>query len=267
MKDNRSLGIKIWDILYPVLMYYAAISVGIFLAQMILGSDDETYMLCKIIGSLVAIPVVWADYKRDLMLSGKYGLKTPFSKETVKNICYVIIIALCLSVSLNNIICMSPLVEASTEYENASNAFYGSTIWLEVLGSGLITPILEEMLHRGVVYTRLRRMTGVWPSVIISALIFAILHFNVVQFVYALLLGIVFALLVEKTGKLYIAVLAHMVANTLAVIRTETGILNDTVDGSVSAWLISVGVLLIGVGLLLGFCGIGKKKIKEEKHE
>lgn len=243
-------------------MYYATISIGIFVAQMIFGTGNESYMLCKIIGSLIAIPVVYADYKRDLMLTGKYGLKNPVTAQNVKQVLAVIGITICLSVALNNIISMSPLVSVSEEYQNASDAFYGSTIWLELLGSALITPFLEELLHRGVVYGRLRRMMGMWPAVVVSALIFAGLHFNIVQFIYAFLLGLVFALFVEKTGHLYPAVIAHIVANGIAVIRTETGFLQGTVDGSVSAWLISIGLCLLGIGGLIIY--VGNKK-KEEK--
>lgn len=241
---------KIWEIAYPVAMYYAAISIGSFVAQMIFGSGNESYMLCKIIGSLVAIPVVFADYKQDLMFTGRYKVKESFTKDTWIGLVYVMVITILISVSLNNIISMSPLVTVSQEYQNASDAFYGSTIWLELLGSALITPFLEELLHRGVVFGRLRRRMGALPSLLISALIFAGLHFNIVQFIYAFVLGIVFGLFVEKSGQLYPAVIAHVVANGIAVIRTETGFLAGTVDGSVSAWLISVMMLIFGcVGL------------------
>jgi len=250
---------KVWEIAYPVLMYYTAISMGIFVAQMIFGGGNETYMLCKIIGSLVAIPVVYTDYKRDLLLTGRYKQKEIVTKDTWINIGFVIVITLFLSVALNNIISMSPLVGISQEYQDANDAFYGSTIGLELLGSALITPFLEELLHRGVVYGRLRRMMGVIPSVLISALIFAGLHFNVVQFIYALLLGMIFAFFVEKSGRLYSGVIAHVVANGLAVIRTETGFLVGTVDGSVSAWFISIGCLLVGIGLFLCYYGKNEK--------
>lgn len=258
MKNRKSgLANQIWEIGYPVLMYYAAISIGIFLAQLVFGTSNESYMLCKIIGSVVAIPVVWADYKRDRMLTGQYGIKTPITRETWMNLIMVIGITICISIALNNIISMSPLVKASAEYQNASDAFYGSTIWLELLGSAIITPFLEELLHRGVVYGRLRRRLGfgMWTSVILSAFIFAILHFNIVQFIYAFLLGIVFALFVEKTGHIYPAVIAHIVANGIAVLRTETGWLAGTVDGSAGAWIISIGVLLIGLGGFVVYVG------------
>jgi len=262
MRREKNIAEKIWEIAYPVLMYYVAISIGSYIAQMIIGPGIENYMLCKTIGSLAAIPVVYADYKKDLMLTGRYGLKSPFTAQQAKQLFAVIGITICLSVGLNNVISMSPLVQMSEEFQNASDAFYGSTIWMELLGSALVTPFLEELLHRGVVYGRLRRRMDMWPAVIVSALIFAVLHFNIVQFIYAFLLGIVFALFVEKTGKLYPAIVAHIVANGIAVVRTETGFLQGTVDGSVSAWLISVGVCLIGIAGLLNF--VGNKKNEEK---
>lgn len=262
MKRELNLADKIWEIAYPVLMYYVAISIGSYLAQILFGAGIENYMLCKIMGSMVAIPVVFSDYKNDLMLTGRYRLKNPITVVQIKQMLAVIGITICLSVGLNNVICMSPLVELSEEYQNASDAFYGGSIELELLGSALITPFLEELLHRGVVFGRLRRRMQMWPAVLVSALIFAILHFNMVQFIYAFLLGIVFALFVEKTGHLYPAVIAHVVSNAVAVVRTETGFLQGTVDRSVSAWLISAGFCLLGLGLLMVFDGKDRKEVK-----
>lgn len=248
---NRNFGAagNVWQIMYPVGMYYVAITMGSFLAQLFLGTSNETYMLCKIIGSLVAIPVVYTEYKSDLCRAGVYGKKPKLTWNTAYCAGMAMLISACISISLNNIISMSPLMRMSSEYQSASNAFYGSTLAVEFLGSAIITPILEEMLHRGVVYKRLRQMMQMWQAVVLSALIFAVLHFNIVQFIYAFLLGIVFALLVERTGHIYPAVLGHMIANGIAVIRTETGFLAQTVDGSLLAWLIAFSLLLLGIAL------------------
>jgi len=255
LKNEMNLATKIWEIVYPIFMYYVAVVVVSFCAQMIFGSGNENYMLCKTIGSVVAIFVVWPFYKRDLIFEGRYKLPVKMNKAQWMNILCVVIMAICFSVSLNNIISMSPLMDMSKAYEDAADAFYGTNIWLELLGSALVTPVLEELLHRGVVYTRLRRMMGIWGSVILSALIFACLHFNVVQFVYAFLLGIVFAIIMEKSKHLYAPILAHIIANAIAVIRTETGFLAETADKSVSAWLVSIGLFLIGCGCMIIYCG------------
>ncbi len=253
MKKKLGLAWKIWDIAYPIGVYYVAISIGIICAQLFFGTDNKYYMICKIIGSLVAIPFVYAEYRRDRIFAGDYKQKPNISPDKVVNLLAVVGITMCLSVALNNVILMSPLAEWSEAFADASDAFYGSNIWLELLGSALITPILEELLHRGVVYKRLRQMMDFVPAILVSSLIFAGLHFNVVQFVYAFCLGLVLAVFVERTGHIYPAIAAHMVANTIAVIRTETGWLGSTVDKTFFAWCVSLCLLMLGIAWTMGY--------------
>lgn len=56
----------------------------------------------------------------------------------------------------------------------------------------------------------------------LSALLFGVLHRNLVQFAYAGLLGLLLAWLMEKSGHLYGVFLAHMGANLVSVLRVET---------------------------------------------
>ena len=107
-------------------------------------------------------------------------------------------------------------------------------------------------MFRGIVFGNMRKLTGVWQSVFLSALLFGFIHFNIVQFVYAFLLGIVLAMFMYKAGHMYAAMIGHITANAFAVIRTETGILNGTLAGSIFAWFVSVAALVVGV-ILLGY--------------
>ena len=159
-----------------------------------------------------------------------------------------------LSFGLNNIILMSPLAEVSAGYSEANANFYGSLIVLEIVGSVILTPILEELVFRGIVFGRLRYVTGIIPSVIFSSLAFAMIHFNLVQFIYALIIGFALAIFMEWTDGLYGALCGHMVANFLAVIRTEFNLLSFTIDGSIAAWIISVLAFFIGVVLTALIC-------------
>lgn len=70
----------------------------------------------------------------------------------------------------------------------------------ELLGSCLVIPIAEELLFRGVVYKRLKLYFGVTPALIGSALIFGIMHVNLVQFLYAAVIGLLLAFVLEKQG-------------------------------------------------------------------
>ena len=121
-----------------------------------------------------------------------------------------------------------------------------------------MTPILEELVFRGILFTRLKIMLPKIPAIVVSALIFAAVHFNIVQFIYAFLLGIVLAILMDQADHVYPAIIGHITANLIAVLRTETGILEQTMDKSVFAWVISVVLLVVGVGVLA--VGIRNKK-------
>lgn len=49
---------------------------------------------------------------------------------------------------------------------------------------------------------------------------------------------------------MYVAIAGHMAANLLAVLRTELGLFSNMTDKSISAWVISVLVLVVGIVVL-----------------
>ena len=256
MKKVSTLALAVWNILYPILLYWSVNLLAINIAQFVLGFDDAHYMLCQIIATLCTLPVVYFNlYRVDQKL---HGYEKPHFYPY--HIWMVMGIMLCMSFSLNNILCMSPLARISTGYAQVSRQFYGSTLALDLAGSVFLTPVLEELIYRGVIYRRLREQLSVRASVVLSALIFALFHFNWVQFIYAFFMGMILAYVLECSHSVVYSILGHMLANLLGVLRTELGILGDTLDGSVSAWLITFGVLLIGIAFLISYR-------KRELHE
>ena len=102
---------------------------------------------------------------------------------------------------------------------------------------------------------------GFIPAAFLSSFIFAFMHFNLVQFIYAFLLGLVLAYLMHEKGHMYVAAAGHMGANALAVIRTELGLFENLTDQSPLAWIISILCLFLGISLL--FLG---RRLKGEKR-
>ena len=121
---------------------------------------------------------------------------------------------------------------------------------MELLASGLVVPIAEELLFRGVVYKRIRLYLGVYPALVLSALLFGVIHVNLVQFLYATILGLLLAFLLEKTRRLSVAVIGHMAANIIAVVRAETG----RRDFSYQADAAGIGFTLLMAVLAAGIC-------------
>lgn len=250
MNNKLKLKAMVWEIIFPVMLYYIVFLSTMYFAFAFIGHTTATYMTAQIIAAAVTIPFMYfASYRPTQAMFVQ--MPKPDKKMGI-NIVYVIAITLLISFALNNIISMSPLIQMSAGYEQANESFYGSTLVLELIGSAVLSPVMEELVFRGIVFGNMRKLTGVWQSVFLSALLFGFIHFNIVQFVYAFLLGIVLSMFMYKAGHMYAAMIGHITANAFAVIRTETGILNGTLAGSIFAWCVSVAALVVGV-ILLGY--------------
>ncbi len=94
-----------------------------------------------------------------------------------------------------------------------SLTFGGGSFMLEVLYLSLFVPLLEELVFRGLIYTRLRRGMPVLAAQILSALIFGAAHMDLVQFFYATLTGFLMAVLFEKYQSILPSFLFHMAFN------------------------------------------------------
>ena len=81
----------------------------------------------------------------------------------------------------------------------------------------IITPLLEELFFRGIVYGKLQQTKlGVWPAIIIVSALFAAAHgqWNVAVDVFCL--SVVAAYLRESTGSIWAGVIIHMTKNLIA---------------------------------------------------
>ena len=91
----------------------------------------------------------------------------------------------------------------------------GAIVMLIVVG--LAAPIGEELLFRGVFYQFLRERWGIWPAVLASSLVFALIHGDIAVGVSAFVLGILLALAFEYSRSLWAAILVHVINNSVKV--------------------------------------------------
>jgi len=80
----------------------------------------------------------------------------------------------------------------------------------------VIAPVAEELLFRGYLFGKLRKYAPLWISILITSLLFAIVHFawNVGLDVFAL--SIVLCLLRVVSGSLWPSIMLHMLKNSVA---------------------------------------------------
>lgn len=84
------------------------------------------------------------------------------------------------------------------------------------LAAGLV-PVVEETFFRGFVYAGLRGRLGARYAMILSAIIFAVLHFSLDRLLPIIALGWVLAWLYERTGSIVPGVILHATNNAIAL--------------------------------------------------
>lgn len=76
-----------------------------------------------------------------------------------------------------------------------------------------IAPVIEEMLFRGLLYPALRGRLGQLGAAVLTSALFGAIHMNAAGFLPLFLLGLLLCRLVERTGDLRVAMLAHLLFN------------------------------------------------------
>jgi len=106
------------------------------------------------------------------------------------------------------------------EKSSINKQLLSDNLWLNILQfkivASLLVPITEELIFRGLIFKFIRQHKGFIFSVIISSLVFSVLHFSLEMLPFTFVLGVVTAFAFEKTNSLVYPILIHMLVNGLA---------------------------------------------------
>ena len=93
-----------------------------------------------------------------------------------------------------------------------------SQLAVQIIGLGILVPVAEELIFRGLLYARIRRTLPVWASVLTASVIFALYHGNMIQILFAFPMAIILTLLYEKGKWISYPILFHMGVNQTTVV-------------------------------------------------
>jgi hypothetical protein len=112
---------------------------------------------------------------------------------------------------------------------------------------GLFAPVAEEFVFRGAILrSLLQGNMKPWTAIAVSALIFALAHFNPAQLPHALLIGMLLGWMYWRTGSIIPGITYHWVNNTIAYVVSnlypgaDTDHLSDFFGGNTSYMLLSI---------------------------
>ena len=167
--------------------------------------------------------------------------KIPLSQVPV-----LIIFGLSLNMFISVFLSMIPFPESWVESYNYSTGIVAEAGTLVTLVATLISaPIVEEITFRGLVYSRLCKGMPMFAAMLISSWIFGVVHGNVIQMLYAALLGYIICYTRVKYQSLTACILVHFGFNLFSFFGDMLGEVSESM-----MYVIMLGGAAISLGLL-----------------
>ena len=150
------------------------------------------------------------------------------------------------AIALNIIIALTKMAGNDDAFVKVSNSITSNPLIVIIICAGILIPIVEEIIFRGLIFNRIKHQYNFPAGLLISSVLFGIYHGNIVQAIYATLLGIFLGFAYHKTKSILIPIFIHMSSNTFVSIYAKLGENEE-----------NIGILLIAVVISLIFALIG----------
>lgn len=220
--------VTLWDIVFMVLLAAAVVLSGTIGLGWLASSGEEAGRggAFDLIYGVLALEVVaifaavslFAKRRRRLSWAD-IGLRPPSGRIVRRAIiggllCFVVLTPIMAGVSS---LLGEPGVSPQAPFVVGQGFTVPRYIAILLLGGGLI-PLAEEVFFRGIVYQWMRKHWGPAASVMASAVVFGAAHavFPLVA-ITAFLVGLVLALVYERSGTLWASVIVHAVFNSVSL--------------------------------------------------
>lgn len=232
-------------IVYTIVFAGIEILVGslVLLAyQLLMGTGTELDAMGVIISSGLAGVVTIA-----VFLAAKWAV---VSRHWIRTRPWTVLFW-CVIATLGSLIPSSWLQELMPELPNTAEKAFDLVLkdrWGYFI-VGLLAPLSEELVFRGAILRELLKWKeNPWIGIIISAMLFSLVHMNPVQMPHAFLVGILLGWLYYRTDSIIPGVTWHWVNNTIAYVMYNLTNPDETLleyFGSQQRVLMAVGFSLM----------------------
>lgn len=273
----------IWRLIYPLLIFLGIQFAAQFMMTYIAMSnvapgvtdrallqkavDDFVYkngMFMQIGEAALMIPIFFRMMRYDKVRDVVFGRKKTYERIRIFWYLPLPVIGVLCAFAFNNFVDLTGLIEVSDTYRQLNGIAYNGGFAAHFIASAIAAPLLEELVFRGVIYERMRKRLPAVPCILTVAFVFGAVHGNLVQFVYAFFMGLVFTYVYEKYKSVWASATVHIGANAISIIVNEFFL--SEMHVTIGTFVLITAIELAVSVLMLLF--IEKKlKVKEIKDE
>lgn len=163
----------------------------------------------------------------------KFRKKKPLAEMGItkiqfKSIPFLTVLGFTLNMLVSLVISVIPFPESWVEsYIESTASITEAGLIITLITTLICAPIVEEITFRGLIYSRLSSGMPMFAAMLISSWIFGVAHGNIIQMLYAALLGYIICYIRIKYNSLSAAILVHFGFNLFSVVSEAFAGIDD----------------------------------------
>ena len=205
-----------------IALYFTLLGVSIFSAIVMVaaGEGDDAQLAIEVAASISRsiIIVAWCGFSWRTVWPLLKRLPSPLWLLTGAALAVVTMLVASAAVGLLNRLTGLPAIAYLDDFVRAGYGLPAAVIVVCVQPA-----IFEELAFRGVILSALEPVIGPREALLVSALMFAILHLSIPSIPHLFLMGVTLAWLKQRTGSLYAGMIAHFTHNFLVLLSEKYG--------------------------------------------
>ena len=218
---------------------------GVTIDSMALTKEMQTFLmenqnvLLMVSGALTLL-FLWGFFK---LRKKNVGKELEIGTFNTKMVLPLAVMGWSFSLLVSSVLNVIPLPkEVLQSYVESSQGIIEGNYFIRILATVVVVPIVEEVIFRGLIYTRMKKAMKVPAAIVLSGLVFGLMHGQILWITYTFIAGILFAVVMEKTRSLKASIVLHMALNSVSAV----------LGGIEITGLAAYVVILIAVMLMVG---------------
>ena len=231
-------------VIFQCLIYEFVLSVSYEAIIAKFTDKDKMYNLSAAISAAIVLII--------LIFFRRQANKKQTDKDMTKKggqICLLFFETILLLLLLSNILNISPIINRSDTFNEYLNVLKSSPVIFLLLNTVVMSPLIEEIMFRGIALEQLKGEFKDVTAVIISALLFGIVHQNIVQFIYAFVGGVLFGVIYLLSNSLLCTYILHALVNLITVVRTYNNIIYTWESNKNNFYIETIVIAIISIVL------------------
>lgn len=208
--------------------------------------DKYSYLITFIAAGIAVILFGYIYFR----VSNEYesgGFRNQFTKLNFNSIALIVLLGLFGSLGLSRFVSMLPLDNIIGNYSETGNSLMSGSFGLQIISLAIVVPVAEELIYRGLVFIGLTKIMDAKYAIIVTSIVFACFHFNLLQGIYTFLFSLLLVCIYMRYKTLLAPIIVHGTANFIAVIFTHFGI-SEFFNRNIWIYLlVMTGELIVGI--------------------